>query len=294
VIHSHQYKGPLNPRNYHDKRVLVVGIGNSAVDIADELSRCSQQVYLATRTGAWVIPKFIQGKSVDHIMGFKRIFHFLLPSNLSITNKINTYMLEKAVSQQQGDMQNWGIKPSIHINQAHPTVSQELLNRIGNGTIRAKKGSIKHFGEHSVTFDDDYTISNLDEIILCTGYYITIPYLDKGLIDISEDNDLDLYKNVFSPSLPPTISVIGLVQPFGAIMPIAELQARWFCSVLKGEIGLPSVENMMKDIEERRNKLKQRYIHSPRHTVQVDPWDYNEFIARVIGAKPSILKNLAL
>jgi len=203
-------------------------------------------------------------------------------------------MLEKAVSQQQGDMQNWGIKPSIHINQAHPTVSQELLNRIGNGTIRAKKGSIKHFGEHSVTFDDDYTISNLDEIILCTGYYITIPYLDKGLIDISEDNDLDLYKNVFSPSLPPTISVIGLVQPFGAIMPIAELQARWFCSVLKGEIGLPSVENMMKDIEERRNKLKQRYIHSPRHTVQVDPWDYNEFIARVIGAKPSILKNLAL
>jgi dimethylaniline monooxygenase (N-oxide forming) len=33
----------------NDIRVLVVGIGNSGVDIATELSRVSSQVYLSTR-----------------------------------------------------------------------------------------------------------------------------------------------------------------------------------------------------------------------------------------------------
>ena len=41
ILHSHDYR---DPRGYEDKRVVVVGIGNSAVDVAVELGRNSKQV----------------------------------------------------------------------------------------------------------------------------------------------------------------------------------------------------------------------------------------------------------
>lgn len=41
VVHSHDYR---RPDEYEDKRVLVVGIGNSGGDVAVELSRKAAQV----------------------------------------------------------------------------------------------------------------------------------------------------------------------------------------------------------------------------------------------------------
>lgn len=84
--HSHCYKDPYP---YKDKVVVLVGIGNSAVDIATEVSRWAKSVYLVTRRssvhhlsthhetsyscgwcddtrGAWVLPKYLFGMPTDH------------------------------------------------------------------------------------------------------------------------------------------------------------------------------------------------------------------------------------
>lgn len=63
--------------------------------------------------------------------------------------------------------------------------------------------------------------------------------------------------------------MIGLIQPLGSIMPMAELQARVFCSVVTGAIKLPSEAAMKRSIEERRMKVSKRYLDRPRHTIQV-------------------------
>ena len=49
--------------------MVVVGIGNSGVDIVSELSRkgVAEQVFLSTRSGAWVIPKYAFGRPVDQV-----------------------------------------------------------------------------------------------------------------------------------------------------------------------------------------------------------------------------------
>ena len=47
--------------------MLVVGFGNSAMDIACETSRVSTMTYLSTRRGGWVIPKYLGDKPVDEI-----------------------------------------------------------------------------------------------------------------------------------------------------------------------------------------------------------------------------------
>ena len=55
VTHAHHYK---TPAGYEGKNVLVLGIGNSACDIAVETSRVSNRTFMAMRRGAWIIPKY--------------------------------------------------------------------------------------------------------------------------------------------------------------------------------------------------------------------------------------------
>ena len=61
-IHAHHYREPDVLRG---KRVLVLGLGNSAVDIAVESSRIGEKTFLAIRRGAYVLPKYMNGKPID-------------------------------------------------------------------------------------------------------------------------------------------------------------------------------------------------------------------------------------
>ena len=66
IFHSVKYKSATF-NNMSGKRVLVVGIGNSAVDIATNLvneGRCPK-VCISTRSGAWIIPNYVGGFATD-------------------------------------------------------------------------------------------------------------------------------------------------------------------------------------------------------------------------------------
>ena len=65
-LHSHHYTGE-DPALFRDKRVVVLGMGNSAMDIAVESSFARAARYLAARRGAWVIPKYVFGRPLDSI-----------------------------------------------------------------------------------------------------------------------------------------------------------------------------------------------------------------------------------
>ncbi|HZU61622.1 MAG TPA: NAD(P)-binding domain-containing protein, partial [Solirubrobacteraceae bacterium] len=93
TIHSHHYIDPKDPVDLTGKRVLVVGIGNSAVDITSELARkgVAEQVFISTRSGAWVVPKYVFGRPADQVfktnprlpLGLQRRFARLLPRLVS-------------------------------------------------------------------------------------------------------------------------------------------------------------------------------------------------------------------
>lgn len=86
----------------------------------------------------------------------------------------------------------------------------------------------------------------------------------------------------------PTLTVMGLIQPWGAINPITELQARWAIRVFKGEVKLPSASKMDEDIDLKIHEMSARYVASPRHTVQVDHMDYCNELADQVGCRPDI------
>lgn len=84
---------------------------------------------------------------------------------------------------------------------------------------------------------------------------------------------------------------MGLIQPWGAINPLTELQARWAVRVFKGELQLPSTLTMDQDIDKKIQEMSARYVASPRHTVQVDHVDYCNELADQVGCRPDIRKS---
>uniref|UniRef100_UPI0009B31664 dimethylaniline monooxygenase [N-oxide-forming] 5-like n=1 Tax=Monopterus albus TaxID=43700 RepID=UPI0009B31664 len=108
----------------------------------------------------------------------------------------------------------------------HPTINDELPNRILSGTVQVKP-NIRRFQGSSVEFDDGSVAEDVDLVVFATGYRFSFPFLASHVVSVSE-NKTSLYKYVFPPELEhPTLAIIGLVQPLGAIMPISEMQARW-------------------------------------------------------------------
>ncbi|XGW23743.1 hypothetical protein V3C99_005731 [Haemonchus contortus] len=279
IVHSHDYK---EPSAYENKRVVAVGIGNSGADVAVELSRVSEQVYLSTRRGAWILNRLhTGGMPLDTCMA-RRFTHKLM---YSVPRAIRAWYVQRTINA-RFDHAAYGLRPEHDVLGAHTTQNDELPIRIASGTIVVKP-NIERFTEHDVHFVDGTKATNIDHVILSTGYDITFPIMeDKDIIKVRH-NVVDLYKYMYPlDQTHNTFAVIGLIQPVGSIMPIAEMQARVFFSVLSGESTLPSADEMRKDMLAKREAMKKQYVASYRHTIQVDYIPFMDELATIIGCRP--------
>ncbi len=150
--------------------------------------------------------------------------------------------------------------------QAHITVSDTILTRLAHGAIVAKPNLARFEGSEAVF--EDGTRAHVDVVVYATGYRITFPFFDEELVS-ARDNQISLYSRVFHPDIA-DLAFIGLVQPLGAIMPIAEEQGRLVADHLAGTYVLPSREQMQRAIDRADREVRARYIGSKRHTIQVD------------------------
>jgi dimethylaniline monooxygenase (N-oxide forming) len=264
-MHAHHYR---TPEGMAGKNVLVLGIGNSAMDIAVETSRVSNMTYLAARRGAWVIPKYVGSTPIDELGGE-------LVARLPFA--VLRALYHRRILKQQGRPQDYGLpEPDHKLGEAHPTISSDILTRIGHGRVTPKP-NIERLEGDRVRFADG-SVEEVDAIVYCTGYKITFPFLAPELLDPA-DNVVPLYRRVVHPDRP-GLWFIGLVQPLGAIMPIAEAQSEWLADVLEGRAALPEPAEMMKEIEREHSAMRKRYVASKRHTIQVDFHPYLRAIER--------------
>ncbi|XP_007444528.2 dimethylaniline monooxygenase [N-oxide-forming] 5-like, partial [Python bivittatus] len=278
-LHSHDYK---SPDEFTGKRVIVVGIGNSGVDLAVEISHTAQQVFLSTRRGAWIFSR-VGDKGYPFDAVFTTRSNLLLKQCLPMS-KINQLIEYKLNS--RFNHSHYGLKPEHRVYSQHPTINDDLPNSIISGRI-VIKSNITEFTDTAAIFEDGSKEEDIDSVLFATGYSFSFPFLGSSMRVI--ENQISLYKFVFPPHLEkPTLAIIGLVQPLGAIMPIAELQARWATRVFRGLAKLPSTSEMVSDIIINKDSMAKRYVKSQRHTIQVDYIDYMDELASLIGAKPSI------
>jgi cation diffusion facilitator CzcD-associated flavoprotein CzcO len=254
-LHSHDY---VDADRWRDRNVLVVGIGNSAMDIAVEASYIARRTLLSSRRGAYILPKYVFGRPLDQIgTGGAAILPW----------PVRRTMLSLIYRLAVGRVERFGLPtPDHRLGEAHPTVSADFLSRVAHGEVTWKPNLVALEGDH-VRFSDG-SREPVDAIVWCTGYKVSFPFFHPEFIS-APDNDLPLYRRVFKPGID-NLFFVALLQPLGATMPIAEAQGRWIAAYLCGEYALPSPAMMATEIGRERELMARRYVASKRHTMQVD------------------------
>tara|TARA_Y100001935_G_C17252510_1_gene481815 strand:+ start:38 stop:1309 length:1272 start_codon:yes stop_codon:yes gene_type:complete len=259
-FHAHHYVDPEKPHNLIGKNVLVVGMGNSAMDIATEISRpgLAKNVFLSGRRGAYVFPKYLFGKPFDKLT---EAFPVWVP--FWFKEAVASLIFRLAV----GKMSSFGLpEPDFSIGQAHPTISNEILGRLGSGDLAYRPG-IEKMDAKNVYFVNGGS-EQIDVIIWCTGYDVKFPFFDQDFIS-APDNYLPLFHRAIQPERP-GICFVGLLQPLGPVMPLSEAQSKWYAKYLTGDYALPTEQFMHRFMEREQKVMAKRYVQSARHTMQVD------------------------
>ena len=259
AFHSHAYCDPFQPHDLRGKNVVVVGMGNSAMDIASELAQrpIAKNLWVSARRGVWVLPKYMNGKPAD-----KSAMPSWMPRKLGLS------LARAAIKKTIGNMEDYGLpKPDHEPLSAHPSVSGEFLTRAGCGDIKFKP-AIKAFEGHNVRFDDD-SVEPVDAVIFATGYKISFPFLTDPSFKTDADNRLPLFKRMV-PAGVDNLFYMGLAQPLPTLVNFAEQQAKLLGAYLAGRYHLPSATERAETTAKDEAFYLGGYYNSPRHTIQVD------------------------
>ena len=222
-LHSKDYK---QPSQLNGRRVLVIGSGNSAVDIASEAARVGSSSDLSLRRGQWFVPKIIFGKP----------FHEAFP--LATPLWLHRLLLGLALKIAIGDYRRYGLpRPPDKLFVRVPTFNFELLHYLRHGRITPRPGVARFEGDK--VFFADGSSASYDMVVCATGFNLDFPFFPKGLVPVKEDV-APLYGQVLLPEYRHLYITTALHPIYGFGPLIAEggkLLASWI--ELQDRIQLP-------------------------------------------------------
>lgn len=285
LLHSHAYNDPFDPVDMRGKRVVVVGMGNSGLDIASELSQrfIAAKLFVSARRGVWVLPKYVNGK-----VGDKRSMPRWMPPKLGLKLK------QRFVRKFRGNMEDYGLPKPDHLPfEAHPSASEEFLHRAGCGDVTFKPAITALEGPR-VRFADG-SVEEVDVIVCATGYRISFPFFSDPELLPDADNRFPLFKQMIKPGVD-NLFFLGLAQPLPTLVNFAEQQSKLVAAYLTGRYHLPSAEEMRASIRSAESARTGRYYDSPRHTIQIEFEPYVRDMQRELarGAKRAAAAGNAL
>lgn len=281
IIHSIKY---TENAPFKDRRVLLVGSGASAADLAHQISKIARQVFVSVKEGRWIIPRFIKDKPIDHQL--TRFSQWIPP-------KIQLYFFQRAILE---ELRKLGIEeggksiglpmPAFNLNKIRLTLNTDFLLSVKKGNIGIKPGIRTLDGSH-VEFEDG-SREKIDILVSATGYKIDFPFLDYEPI-VNQNGDLNLYKYVFSPKYP-SLAFIGLVNVQGPFLPVYEMQARWMARVFSSNCDLPTGDEMQAQVTNRHERI----ANAKERPAIVQYFDYMQEISKQIGVQPQLWKHPSL
>ncbi|WP_430336226.1 flavin-containing monooxygenase [Rhodococcus sp. ACT016] len=163
-------------RDFAGRRVLVVGLGNSAADISCDAAQSADAAFVSTRRGYHIIPKHLFGVPVDQ----------LDDGAVTIPRWIERPVMTAALRVIVGDVTRWGLpKPDHRLFDSHPLLNSQLLHHLQHGDITVKP-EIERFDGPDVVFTDG-SREQIDLVLYATGYQMKIPYIDESYFDWNGD-----------------------------------------------------------------------------------------------------------
>ena len=263
-LHSHTYRVP---EPFTGKRVLVIGPGNSGVDIAADVCTVTARTALCARSPVLIMPRMMFGVPNSRIL--VKLEKPFVPWAVRI--RVRTLLTRMF----HGTMEQWGFRTPK--TRTHPISHPTLISHIAWKRIGVKPGIASIAGQE-VHFVDG-TAETFDTIIAATGYTTEFPFLPKGTSPVSGTR-LDLYHRIVHPSLPDLYFIGFFDVSGGSNIRMMDDQAEYIASIATGAVKLPGKEAMQVAIASDHAWAKKQFPDSPRYGLELDPRRYRKGLAR--------------
>ena len=268
IAHTVEYR---SPELFKGHKALIVGAGNSGVDIACDAARYASSALISLRRGYHFVPKHIFGVPTDVFLSGQ--VH--PPKGVVIPDDPGRMM-----SALVGDLTRYGLPAPDHkVMESHPIMNSQILHCLAHGDLRAK-GEIKAFTPRGAVFVDG-SEEAFDLVLFATGYEYRIPYLDEALFTWKQGHP-ELYLNIFHRQLK-GLAVVGFVefasagyQRFDEMAQMAAMDA------YIEQSGAGREEWTAMKAGDRPNlRGASHYIDSPRHANYVDVSVYRRILSEI-------------
>ena len=270
ILHSRHYKSPVQVR---DRRVVVVGCGNSAADIVSDAVHGRSQVFLSIRRGYWFVPKFILGFPTGDVISNVEM--------LPLPRIVKRWLFQGSLWLVQGPPSRYRMPdPDYAIDQAHPTMTDEIPRLVAHGKL-AVKGEIERFDGNRIVFKDG-TAETVDTVVFATGYQPVIPFMDESLFFDAKGAPL-LNVNVVHPQHEGLFAA-GLSQANGSMWRLADYQGQLISNlIVAGEHDPERARRMREALRSGANSARVAgVVASDRHRLEVNYYDYRRLLKRLI------------
>nr|WP_271213903.1 FAD-dependent oxidoreductase [Rhodococcus wratislaviensis] len=266
-LHSNSYR---EPAPFAGQRVLVVGAGNSGLDIASDLVPFAAHTLSSARSPILIMPRMILGVPAARVLA-----------------KINKRWLPWVVQRQamrwisrvyHGRPEQWGFRTPT--TRTHPASSATYMAHVSYGRIDVRPG-VERIDGQTVTFVDG-TTAGVDTIIAATGYEIDLPFLSKKVSPIVE-HQIKAYKRVVHPDWPGMYFIGFFNVSGGANIAMMDVQSRLVTAALRGDAALPDAAGMHRDIAREDHFLAKHFPGSARYGLELDPVRYRRQIRKLLG-----------
>jgi dimethylaniline monooxygenase (N-oxide forming) len=262
VLHSHDYRAP---EPFDGRRVLVVGAGQSAAEIAVELAGHAARSCLSIRRGVHVIPRRLRGAPYDA--------GDVAPANRlpwPLLNRLYAHQVER----ERGPVPaSWPV-PDHRLLEGLPTLSSELLRAVRRGAVVVRPAVERLRGER-VRFTDG-SEEEFDAVVYATGYRISLPFLSPEVLE-PRGRRLPLYRRMAPPGLR-GLFLAGFVDAPSGLLPLVEAQGAWIAAVLEGRLALPGAAVMWRAIDRSERRSRSRFPEEPTDSIRCDPHAYGRLL----------------
>ncbi|WP_051791360.1 flavin-containing monooxygenase [Amycolatopsis jejuensis] len=266
IRHSSEY---FDSASFRGKKVLIVGAGNSGVDIACDAATTADKAFLSVRRGYRFLPKHIFGVPLDVFSrsGGK------LPAGVSLPGDLNQ-LLDALV----GDVTRFGLPAPDHdALSSHPIVNDQIIHHFNHGDITAKP-DVDRLDGSDVVFADG-TREEIDLLLLATGYDYKIPFVDEALFEWKSGHP-QLYLNIFNRSVD-SLYVLGFIEFADAAYQRFEEMAQLIAMDLTLQGGDKATFAEMKRSHDPDLTGGKQYLDSPRHASYVNTFAYQDALREI-------------
>jgi cation diffusion facilitator CzcD-associated flavoprotein CzcO len=272
LMHSADYR---HPEVFHNKRVLIIGCGNSGADIAVDAVHHARSVDMSLRRGYYFLPKFLKGKPIDTIGG-----------KLKLPRPIKQRLDALLIRTVMGKPSDYGLPdPDYRMYESHPVINSLILHYLGHGDLRSRR-SIDRVEGKTVYFSDGES-GEYDLILTATGYLLDYPFIDRKHLNWPDQDDAPrLYLNMLHPCYD-NLFLMGMVEATGLGWEGRNQQARLAALYVRkrqeGAAGARQMQQKKRDHAGERLDGGYNYIKLARMAYYVNKDAYLDALAEDIA-----------